>query len=81
MTAVSHVQTTVVAVAGLGVEVEDDVVGGDVVRGVDLTVGVLPVTTLAGGSAAAEKSSRRSGQTVITHGHGGLRGRQEINYI
>ena len=63
--AVSHVQTAVVTVAGLGVEVEDDVVGGDV-PGADLTVGVLAVTTLTGGPAAPQECSRGPGHSVIT---------------
>ena len=50
--AVSHVQTAVVTVAGLGVEVEDDVVGVDVVPSADLTVGVLPLAALPGSPTA-----------------------------
>ena len=59
--AVSHVQTAVVTVAGLGVEVEDDVVGVDVVSSVDLTVGVLPLAALPGSPTAPQQASTGSG--------------------
>ena len=57
VTAVSHVQTPVVTVAGLGVEVEDDAVGVGV-GGAHLTVGVLSLTAFPGRPAAPEESSR-----------------------
>jgi len=59
MTAISHIHATVITVAGLGVEVQDDAVGVGV-GGVHLAVSVLSLTAFPGSPAASEQSSRES---------------------
>merc|ERR1711902_479365 len=59
MTAISHIHATVITVAGLGVEVQDDAVGVGV-GGVHLAVSVLSLTAFPGSPAASEQSCRES---------------------
>ena len=59
----AHLHAAVVAVAGLGVEVEDDAVAEALPAGADLAVRVLSLTTLPGCPTASQEANRGSGVT------------------